>query len=553
MDGREDWPQTAHRVPTAVYSTMVGRGVLRAHELASEMTQLITQREVIPGGRYLYAAGRPLHQTQNCLLKRAHDSREGWADHYYEHIMGLSTGAGIGTVYSWISPKGRKLRRSGGVAGGPVNLALGTNEAGRTVRQGGDRRAALWAGLHWWHEDIFQYIAVKNWGPEVRRLKAENFDFPAPLDYTNHSVCLDDAFFAAMAGDRTPMGAIREAARGFMNVAFDDTPACEWASRVYWAVIRNMRETGDPGLSIDVGPNAGECLRNACTEVSSADDSDICNIASINIGRMESIDQFKKAIYQTVAFLIAGSEYSDVPYEKVRRVREKNRRLGLGIMGVHEWLLRRGRQYGPDEELGRWLAEYARATEIAADIADEWGLSRPVKTRAMAPNGTIGIVAETTTCMEPLLTVAYKRRVKKGDETWAQYVVDPVADRLIREGISPDKVETAYSLAETKEGVERRVAFQAWFQQYVDHGISSTINLPAWGSSTNNEEGVQWFGEMLLPYLPKLRGITVYPDLSRGGQPITQVSYQTALKHAGQTVYEQGDVCELTRGGTCGA
>jgi ribonucleoside-diphosphate reductase alpha chain len=131
-----------------VFSPVIDRRGAAGVRAAVE--RLMLHRRFMPGGRYLYSAGRPLHQVANCLMCLAKDSREGWAEHYYKHVMGLSTGAGIGSVYSLIRPKGAPLGRGGGTAGGPLNLAVGINEAARTVRQGGDRRAALWAGLHWW-------------------------------------------------------------------------------------------------------------------------------------------------------------------------------------------------------------------------------------------------------------------------------------------------------------------------------------------------------------------------------------------------------------------
>jgi ribonucleoside-diphosphate reductase alpha chain len=259
------------------------------------------------------------------------------------------------------------------------------------------------------------------------------------------------------------------------------------------------------------------------------------------------------------AFLLAGTVYSDVPFVEVDKVRSKNRRLGLGLMGVHEWLCLRGKKYGPDNELQKYLEVYATSTEVAAELADGWDLSRPIKTRAIAPTGTIGIIAETTTGIEPVFCAAYKRRFLKGDIWNYQYVIDPTADRLVKQGIDPESIEDAYSLA---DDVERRVSTQAWLQKYVDHAISSTINLPRWGTESNNEDGVRDFGEMLIKYLPGLRGITVYPDGARGGQPLNAVHFKTALKHIGQTFeeacekqaqvsYESIDVCDITKAGSC--
>jgi ribonucleoside-diphosphate reductase alpha chain len=251
------------------------------------------------------------------------------------------------------------------------------------------------------------------------------------------------------------------------------------------------------------------------------------------------------------AFLLAGTAYSDLPYEKVGQVRQRNRRLGLGLMGIHEFLVVRGHKYAPNDELATYLSEYTMSDFHAATYAMLWGLSTPVKTRAIAPTGSIGILAETTTGIEPVFCVAYKRRYLDG-QTWKyQYVVDPTAQALIDKGIKPEAIEDAYVLA---KDVRRRIEFQAWVQGYVDHSISSTINLPAWDTELNNESKVQEFGEMLMEYLPKLRGITVYPDGAISGQPLTPVKHATAAAHPGQVFYEQADICEISKGGgTCGS
>lgn len=526
IDGsKETWPEIAYRVASNVL------GAVNAPQSQIDATaKLIAERKFIPGGRYLYASGRPFHQVQNCLLMRAQDSREGWADHLHKCAMALMTGAGIGIDYSLVRPSGSIIKRTGGFATGPLALMQMTNECGRGIMQGGSRRSAIWAGLNWRHKDIFEFIGLKNWSPEVRAMKEKDFNFPATMDGTNISVQLDDAFFEAYRDK--------------------DHVDHKWAYDVYWTTVKQMLKTAEPGFSIDLGENAGETLRNACTEVTSADDSDICNLGSINMAQIGSITEMWHAVELGTFFLLAGTVYSDIPYEKVGEIRVKNRRLGLGLMGLHEWMLNRGHRYGPSDELASYMEVYANSTALAAHKADEWGLSRPVKTRAIAPTGTIGIVGETTTGLEPLLCVAYKRRVLVG-QTWTyQYVIDPAAKRLIDAGVDPDLIEDAYDLAEEPE---RRVAFQAWLQHYVDHSISSTLNLPQWGSEHNNESKVEEFGNMLIGYLPKLRGMTCYPDGARGGQPITKVKLATALKHGDEVFYETGDVCDLTKGGSCGS
>lgn len=522
----EDWYGVAVRVVTNVLGAL---GYSPGDPEFDGTLQLIVDRKFIPGGRYLYASGRGLHQTQNCLLLRAEDSREGWAELMSNAGMALMTGAGIGVDYTDLRASGTPIKKTGGEASGPIALMKIINEIGRNVMQGGSRRSAIWAGLNWKHRDIMEFIRLKDWAPEVRALKEADFNFPATMDMTNISVLLDDEFFVAYSDDTHPDH----------KLAWD----------VYWLVVSKMTTTGEPGFSVDVGENAGETLRNACTEVTSRDDSDVCNLGSLNLARIESKNELIHATRLQSLFLIAGTVYSHLPYPKVAETREKNRRLGGGVMGVHEWLLKNDKPYGPDDELGDWLDTWAEFSDIYGDEwADFHGLSRPVKTRAIAPNGTIGIIAETTTSIEPIFCVAYKRRYKTaksdGNDTYQyQYVIDPTAKKLIEQGIDPDSIEDAYSLA---FDVERRVEFQAWFQQYVDHGISSTINLPY---PLDGGEMVD-FGHMLYKYLPKLRGITCYPDGARGGQPLTAVPYSVAIAAEGVVFEESEDKCI---GGVCAA
>lgn len=530
---KESWDEVAYRVTKNV---MAAVGVTMRDKLARDIYVSIKDRKFLPGGRYLYAAGRPFHQVQNCLLMRATDSREGWAQLMKNITLGLMTGAGVGVDYSDVRAEGKPIRKTGGVATGPCALMQMVNEAGRGIMQGGSRRSALWAGLKWSHPDIHKFITVKNWSKEVRRLKEKDFNFPAPLDGTNISVQLDDDFFVAYSDEKH-----------FLHAQ---------AHGVYWATVRQMLKTGEPGFSIDVGSNSKETLANACTEIRSEDDSDICNLGSVNLAALSTSDEFQQIACGAMGLLVAGTVYSDVPYATVDSVRTKNRRIGLGLMGLHEWLLVRGKPYGPDNELQQWLELYAQSHDQALQHAKDWGLSAPIKTRAIAPTGTIGIIAETTTGIEPIFCVAYKRRYLKHNTWYHQYVVDPTAKRLIEQhGVDPDAIEDSYSLASSLEGIERRVRFQAWVQQYVDHAISSTINLPSWGSEQNNDNTVQDFGNMLIKYLPKLRGITVYPDGARGGQPLVPVKYQTAIKHAGQELVEEAvDICDITgKGGPCGS
>jgi ribonucleoside-diphosphate reductase alpha chain len=151
--------------------------------------------------------------------------------------------------------------------------------------------------------------------------------------------------------------------------------------------------------------------------------------------------------------------------------------------------------------------------------------------------------------------VAYKRRYLKGGNRWHyQYVVDSAAQELIDQyGADPHNIESALDLA---QDYERRMKFQADVQDYVDMSISSTINLPSWGSEHNNEDTIDDFAGTLASYAHRLRGFTCYPDGSRGGQPLVSVPYSEAVDKLGtefEEHVETHDICDISgTGGSCG-
>lgn len=519
----DSWDALAERVVADVCGTRENTlPALMSESDQRELAEHIKQMRFLPGGRYLYYAGRPYKAYNNCYLLRAEeDTREEWSAVTWRAMSCLMTGGGIGIDYSRLRPAGRSLVRTGGVASGPIPLMSAINEIGRNVMQGGSRRSAIYASLNWQHEDIPLFLTAKNWDERTRALKSESFNAWAPLDMTNISVNYDDASLT----------------EGLT------------ANSVFMENCRQAMQTGEPGFSFNFGNKQNETLRNACTEVTSEDDSDVCNLGSINLGNIHTLEDFKSVVELASKFLVCGTLRADLPYDKVHKVREKNRRLGLGLMGIHEWLLQRGQKYEVTDELKQWLATYRAESERAAnEHCDRFYISRPVAYRAVAPTGTIGILASTTTGIEPLFAVAYKRRFLTEGTKWKySYVVDATADLLIKKyGINPENIDTAYKLS---HDYERRIKFQADVQQYVDMSISSTINLPAWGSKHNNEDKVNEFAATLAKYAPGLRGFTCYPDSSRGGQPITEMPYEEALLHKGTIFEEHEDVC---KGGICG-
>lgn len=520
----QTWEEKANEIVTDVTHAHLNSSV-RGH-----LYESIRDFKFLPGGRYIYYAGRQARFYNNCyLLKGEEDTREEWGELAKRASDCLMSGGGIGVDYSVFRPEGAPLGRTGGAASGPIPLMHSINEIGRNVMQGGSRRSAIYASLNWQHDDAKTFLTAKDWeknqivpGLTYKELKERDFNAPAPLDMTNISLNYDDAFLSAIKGGELPEMFVNNVRCAMMN--------------------------GEPGFSFNFGDKQGETLRNACTEVTSADDSDVCNLGSVNIANIDTIEEFRLIVASASQFLVCGTLEADLPYSKVHGVRSKNRRLGLGLMGIHEWLLKRGYRYEMVPELRQWLEVYVAESEKAANwLCDSLGISRPAAYRAIAPTGTIGILAGTTTGIEPIYAVAYKRRYLVGGSTWKyEYVIDNTAQLMIDQyGLNPDKIDTAADLALDPE---RRISFQAGVQDYVDMAISSTLNLPEWGSETNNESRVGEFASVVAKYAPSLRGLTLYPDGSRGGQPLNTVPYDEAKGSEG-IVFEENDSC---KGGVCG-
>ena len=542
-DNAETWAALAHTLVEDVCVSPIqsgGTDMYFSKEDRQQLEEYIRDMKFIPGGRYLYYAGRLNKFFNNCYLLRAEeDTREDWANLSWKSESCLMTGGGIGVDYSVYRGEGTPIKRTGGEASGPIPKMNMINEIGRRVMQGGSRRSAIYASLNWQHADISKFLVAKDWasmpvgstGKTLWDIKQEDFNFPAPLDMTNVSVNYDTDWL------------LNYYETGEVGSVFQEN-------------IKQAMKTAEPGFSFNFFDKENETLRNACTEVTSADDSDVCNLGSLNFGRIETITELKEVVRLATMFLICGTLKAQLPYDKVYLVRAKNRRLGLGFMGVHEWLIKKGYKYEVTPELHQWLSVYkGESDKVSREFADKLSITKPVANRAIAPTGSIGILAGTSTGIEPIFAVAYKRRYLKGNTRWVyQYVVDSAAQELIDlYGTDPEDVESALDLA---SDYERRIKFQADVQDYVDMSISSTINLPAWGSKLNNEDTVEAFANTLASYAHRLRGFTCYPDGSRGGQPLTSVPYSEAVEKLGEEFdehVETHDICDISgQGGSCG-
>jgi len=535
--------QSWHEKARHIVEDVTGKGAYGQfnHPLLSQserdfLVHAIANMWFIPGGRYVYYAGRPAKFYNNCYIGKAReDSREEWARIARWATDCLMTGGGIGNDYSIFRHEGAYLSRTGGTASGPIPLMKMLNEIGRNVMQGGSRRSAIYASLNWQHLDIEKFLVSKNWGDATigkaitedgkpysyHDLKMDDFNGAAPLDMTNISVNYDDAWLDSEH---------------------------RWTHPTFVKNIEQAMRNGEPGFSFNFRDKQEETGRNACTEVTSSDHGDVCNLGSVNMGAIPDLTTFGDVVRVAAKLLVCGTIRSEVPTKEIATVREKNRRIGLGLMGMHEWMLKRSLPYGMTPELREWMEVYRAASQTGADEhCDRLYINRPVAYRSLAPTGTIGIIAGTTTGLEPLYATAYKRRFLVGNSSWRyQYKIDAITELMVKQyGINPDNIETASSLANDPA---RRIQFQADVQDYIDMAISSTLNLPAWGSDLNNPDRVEMMAAIVSQYASRLRGLTFYPDGSRGGQPLEPVPYAEAVA-AGDAEFEENSAC---RDGVCG-
>jgi len=521
----ETWAERTRTIVDYVCGTAGGTlSPLMSKEELRDLEHFIKEFMFLPGGRYIYYAGRGAWFFNNCyIFKSQEDTREDWAKLGYDVMSALMTGGGIGNDYSVYRGEGHVLSRTGGISSGPLPLMYSMNEIGRNVMQGGSRRSALYASLDWDHDDVEKFLVTKNWhdttlpgtNTTLAQAKEIDFNFPAPLDMTNISVNYDTVWHKDLSDEFS----------GKANAVFERN-------------VRQAMMTGEPGFSFNMYDNEGETGRNACTD-----------LGSVNMARIDDLETFERVCTLASKFLVCGTIRGHLPTEEIHKVREKNRRLGLGLTGMHEWLLKRSLPYSSSPELAMWLQIYQDYSEKGAnEHCDRFYLNRPIAYRAIAPAGTISLLAGATTSgIEPLYAVSYKRRYLSNGTDWNySYVVDTAAKRIIEEtGCDPNRIETAVDLAADPE---RRIAFQAFVQKYVDMGISSTLNLPAWGNEHNNEDKVEDMAKIIYKYSDQLRGLTFYPDGSRGGQPITSVPYEEAVNNEG-VVYNEHESC---KGGICG-
>ncbi len=497
--------------------------------------------EFLPNSPTLMNAGTDVGQLAACFVLPLGDSLEDIFEAAKQAAIIFKSGGGVGISFSHLRPRGDAVRSTGGVASGPVSFMHIFDTGAEVVKQGGRRRGAMMGALRVDHPDILEFIACKR--------------EPGKLTSFNTSVAVTDAFMTALKEDGEYT---------LVNPRTGRSAGRKRAADVFGAIVRCAHATGEPGLlfidqmnAANPTPGLGQFeTTNPCGETQLLP-YESCNLASINLARMVAggeIDEprLSRTTRLAVHFLDNVVELNHHPLQEIAEVTKANRKIGLGVMGFAEMLIQLGVPYDSEEALAvadrvmRCIdvvsrEESERLSEVRgafpnfkqSTLAGDGPELRNATRLAVAPTGTISIIAGVTGGIEPVFSVGlHRRNILDGSEF---FELHPLFEEFARHnGFHSDglvrRVARAASIAgmdEVPEDVRRlfrtahdvdpewHVRMQAAFQAHVDNSVSKTVNLPA-GATEDDVRRV-----FLLAYELGCKGITVYRDGSRDMQPLS--------------------------------
>jgi len=521
---------------------------------------LLTALDFLPNSPTLMNAGTALGQLSACFVLPVHDSLESIFEAVKRMALVQRTGGGTGFSFSELRPRNDVVRSTGGVASGPVSFMRIFDCATENVKQGGRRRGANLGVLRVDHPDILEFVRAK-----LEEGSLENF---------NISVGVTDAFFAAVRDDRT---------YELIHPRTHAATAKVRAREVFDAIIDAAWRSGDPGLLFldriaraNPVPHLGRIeSANPCGEVPLLP-NESCNLGSINLSHLwreadADIDwsDLDEIVRVAVRFLDDVIEVNRYPFEEIDRATRTTRKIGLGVMGFAEILIRLEIPYDSPEAVAlaeKLMCSIAEsALSASRELAEQrgefpgWkgstyeakGLKLRNATRtAIAPTGTIGILAGTSASIEPLFALAYRHRHVLEGETLVE--INPVArDYLERLGYETGRVQQAVletggltGLKELPDAVkhvlataleippDRHLEIQSAFQRHVDNSVSKTVNLP---ERASREDVARIYRRA---WGLGLKGITVYRFGSKATQVI-ELGVEEPID-----VYEAGAQCD---------
>lgn len=518
----------------------------------------IASREFMPNSPTLMNAGRPLGQLSACFVLPVGDSMEEIFETIKHAALIHKSGGGTGFAFSRLRPRNSVVASTSGVASGPVSFMKVFNSATEAVKQGGTRRGANMGILRVDHPDIMEFISCKDDLSQVT-----NF---------NISVALTDEFMNAVEENREydlidpRTGKLYE---------MDGKPQKLEARKVFDEIVKHAWLTGEPGV-IFIDRMNQKNPTNKCEEIEATNPCgeqplppyDSCNLASINLGSVVheplpgdySSDEPEKGINweklldlvkMGVNFLDNVIDMNKYPIPEIEQQTLSNRRIGLGVMGWADMLVKLKIPYNSEKafELGEKVMEFINSkghihsSELAKTrgkfpkwkdsiYADEGVSMRNATITTIAPTGTISIIAGCSSGIEPYFAISYNRNVMDNTNL---IEVNPLFEKIAKErGFYSkelmERIAESNSLNEFEEipedvkrifvttadvTPEDHIRTQAAFQKHCDSSVSKTINLP--NEATEDDVRIAYWQA----FKTGCKGVTIYRDGSRQNQVLS--------------------------------
>ena len=545
----ETFGEAAKRVATVVANAEQGEN--RATYRDAFRSEIASGR-FMPGGRIMYGAGRPKGQLLNCFVAPTSDSREGWGQTVSDMIVICGTGGGLGVNGTPIRPRGTPIAGSGGTGTGAVSLMEIINAAGEVIKAGGGRRTALMLALGLSHGDIIEFLDAKL---DLKR-----------LNNANVSVVFDEspeAFFEDVKAGQDLV--LKHGGREVGRVN---------AKALWEKILTNALRNGEPGLlngyyanrMSNIGYHAPLICTNPCGEIWLTA-YDCCCLGALVLPRFVNVhasaagvdwNTLAESVHLAVRFLDDVLSINTYPLKEIEQTCNDIRRIGLGVMGLHDMLLMLGLRYNAPEGLEfvnkvmnfikneAYQASIDRAKEkgpfpkFDAEKYLQGGFAKSLKPSlrkqirehgirncallTIAPTGTTSMVQDVSSGIEPLFAAAYLRRFRRGDELIEETVIHPLFATFVEQGKDTSHFQGAHDLS-PRDHLE----MQRTCQSHVDNAVSKTINLPP-GTPLEELSG------LYMEYFPELKGVTIYPEGSRENQPLTPLTLEQAMGAVGNAL-----------------